>query len=369
MVRNLLNSDFVQDKDPFRSYFESLPEWTVDSPDYIGQLAQTIKTPPEQWAEFLKKWMVAVVACAIDPQVVNHQVLVLVGKQGAGKSTWLNNLLPRQLQGYLYSGVINPNNKDTLINLSENLLINLDELEYLNKSELGNLKALITQSAIRLRKAYGIYTENFQRRASFMGSVNSADFLTDTTGNRRYLCFNCISIDNSHRLNIDAVYSQAYALYKQGFKYWFDGAEIGLIEQLNDQFLRISREEELLLTYLEKPGAGEPFEWWTTTDIAVQLKGWAKVDVSDAASVRRLGQALAKHEYQRKSTGNTKPYKVKVRSLAEKAADSEEPEIRRNSTAEPVTVFDGQTQMEVDIEALIKSLPREFFLPVDDEED
>jgi hypothetical protein len=68
-------------------------------------------------------------------------------------------LVPDALEGYLYSGIVNPNNKDTLINLSENLIINLDELENLNKTELGSLKALITQSAIRLRKAYGIYNE------------------------------------------------------------------------------------------------------------------------------------------------------------------------------------------------------------------
>ena len=124
------------------------------------------------------------VACALDEEKVNHQVLVLVGPQGIGKSSWLNSLLPKELSGYLYSGLINPNNKDTLVHLSENLFINLDELENLNKTELGSLKSLITQSAIKLRKAYGMFNENLRRRASFMGSVNDAEFLTDSTGNR-----------------------------------------------------------------------------------------------------------------------------------------------------------------------------------------
>lgn len=392
MVKNLLNSDFVQEKDPFKNYFETLPVWT-GSTDYIDQLAQTIEIASDDWPEFFKKWIVAAVACAINPDSINHQVLVLVGKQGVGKTRWLNRLLPPSLNGYLYSGPVNPNNKDTMINLSENLLINMDELEYLNKAELGNLKALITQSAIRLRKAYGIYTENFQRRASFMGSVNSAEFLTDSTGNRRYLCFNCISIHNDHQIHMDDVYSQAYALYGKGFKYWFDGKDIDKIEGLNEQFLRVSREEELLLTYFEKPASGEEYDLLTTTDIAVKLKEMGKIDVSDAASIRRLGQALTKHGYERKSAGNTKPYKIKLLTKGKNKKANQDDSSAENSTfpggmqsiedlghissskvnfpqtaIKTQTAFGGLIQMPYDIDELMKSLPAEFFTPDENED-
>lgn len=157
MLKSILDSDFVVTYNPFLEYFNKLAPWNRQMPDYIHRLTQSINTtcPEQQWATIFKKWIVGVVACAVDPKNVNHQVLVLVGNQGIGKTQWLNRLLPIPLKDYLYCGLVNPNNKDTLINLSENLLINLDELENLNKSELGSLKALITQSSIRLRKPYG----------------------------------------------------------------------------------------------------------------------------------------------------------------------------------------------------------------------
>ena len=311
-LKSLLNSDFIKDVDPFSTYFDSLQKWKASDPDYIHQLADTIETSaPETWQQFLKKWIVGVVACAINPEKINHQVLVLVGKQGVGKSTWLNKLLPAQLTGYLYAGIVNPNNKDTLINLSENLLINLDELENLNKSELGSLKALITQSAIRVRKAYGVFNENFVRRASFMGSVNDAEFLTDTTGNRRYLCFTCKSINYSHEVNIDDVYAQAYALYKSGkFKYWFDQDEIAVIDKINDEYLRVSIEEELLLKYFRKPISEQEGIWMTTTEIAIYIKDQSRVEVVQPPADKKFGAALKKHGFKRTSKNNGKPFWV-----------------------------------------------------------
>jgi predicted P-loop ATPase len=97
--------------------------------------------------------------------------------------------MPKPLKEYIFSGTINPSNKDTLIHLAECMLINLDELENLNKTEIGSLKEIITKTHIRMRKAYGHNNENMPRRASFAGSVNTAQFLNDTTGSEDSLCF------------------------------------------------------------------------------------------------------------------------------------------------------------------------------------
>src|SRR5690606_26596868 len=108
---------------PFKNYFNGLPKWKKDDPDHIAELAHTITASNNEfWRWAFKKWLVNLVACAITENV-NQQVLVFVGKQGIGKSTWLNKLVPKKLEGYLYSGIVNPSNKDTLVNLSENLII------------------------------------------------------------------------------------------------------------------------------------------------------------------------------------------------------------------------------------------------------
>ena len=148
ILRSILNSDFVATVDPFISYFKNLPKWKGDK-DYIEELADTVKTTNQPfWKDALKRWLVAVVAGAVKEDKINHEVLVLSGEQGIGKTTWLRKLVPTPLKKYYFEGTINPDNKDTLIHLSENLFINLDELENLNKTELGSLKSLITQSDI-----------------------------------------------------------------------------------------------------------------------------------------------------------------------------------------------------------------------------
>lgn len=147
-------------------------------------------------------------------------------KQGLGKTTWIEKLMPKQLKEYIFSGTINPSNKDTLIHLAECMLINLDELENLNRSEIGSLKEIITKTHIRMRKAYGHNNENMPRRASFAGIVNTSQFLNDTTGSRRFLCFEVEHIEYTRDIDINKVYSQALKLIKEGFRHWFNQEEI-----------------------------------------------------------------------------------------------------------------------------------------------
>jgi predicted P-loop ATPase len=324
LLKSILYSDFVPVEDPFQAYFKSLPDWDSKT-DYVAQLATVVKTTNDVfWTECFQKWLVAVVACALDEQQVNQQVLVLSGDQGIGKSTFLNSLLPPALKGYLFSGIVHPNNKDTLVNLSENLLINLDELENLNKTELGSLKSLVTQSAVRLRKAYGQFNENLARRASFMGSVNDVEFLTDSTGNRRYLCFTATTINLDHGVDMNMVYSQAYSLYKNGlngkpFRWWFSGEDIKQINLNNADYVRTSSEEELLLKYFKLPqGEGKLM---TPVEIVAYVEQKEGIRMLDNSSLKRMGQALTKHEFKKKSKGNSKPYMVSFRPKAESTKD------------------------------------------------
>lgn len=315
-LKSIIHSNYIPSKDPFVEYFESLPVYKESQPNYINQLMDTVEATNDPFFRMaFPKWLVSTVACSINPKEVNQHVLVFVGKQGIGKSTWLNKLVPEALDGYLYSGIVNPNNKDTLVNLSENFIINLDELENLNKTELGSLKALITQSAIRLRKAYGIFNENFVRRASFLGSVNEVEFLNDPTGNRRYLVINCIDIDYLHGINMDLVYSQAYYYYKQQkkspgtFKYHFDKDETIVIEENNKQFYRVSIEEDLLFKYFRLP---EPNDQTvinlTNTEIMNYVTQREKMRSGDPSFIRRLGSILKKNGFIQKSINNQKPY-------------------------------------------------------------
>lgn len=324
-LRNLLYSDFCELYNPFEDYFYNLPEYNPNSSlpngegqggaDYILELANTITTTKQElWQECFKKWIVAMVGCVLDDKVINHTVIVFSGKQGLGKTTWVEKLVPRKLKEYLFSGTINPNNKDTLVQLSECMLINLDELENLNRSEIGSLKEIITKTQIRMRKAYGHNNETMPRRASFAGSVNTSQFLNDSTGSRRFLCFEVENIQYQHEINIDNVLSQALYLFKTGFRHWFDQEEIkNITENItenNEQYQLRSPEEELLLTWFEPCDRENATHYLNASQIAAKLAERAKITITDG-TINKIGKALKKHNFTRLMRKGSPVYAVK----------------------------------------------------------
>ncbi|WP_228464268.1 VapE domain-containing protein [Chryseobacterium indologenes] len=284
---------------------------------FSPHFANTITTTKQDlWQVCFKKWFVAMVACVTNDKAINQTVIVFSGKQGVGKTTWIEKLIPKPLKDYMFSETINPNNKDTLIHLAECMLINLDELENLNRTEIGTLKELITKTHIRMRKAYGHNNETLPRRASFAGSVNTAQFLNDTTGSRRFLCFEVEHIEYTHNIDINLAYAQAKQLYKSGFRFWFNQEEIKEINQNNEQYQARSPEEDLLLTWFEIADRETANNFINTTQIAAKLAEKAKLNITDG-TVMKLGKALKKHGYLRLSKKNGYVYAVRELSWEE----------------------------------------------------
>ena len=315
-LRNLLYSDFCVLFNPFEDYFFNLPSYD-EKTDYITELANTITTTKQDlWQQCFKKWLVAMVGCVLDDKVINHTVIVFSGKQGLGKTTWVEKLVPKQLKEYLFSGTINPNNKDTLVQLAECMLINLDELENLNRSEIGSLKEIITKTQIRMRKAYGHNNETMPRRASFAGSVNTAQFLNDSTGSRRFLCFELEGIKYQHDVDINMAFSQALFLFKSGFRFWFDQEEIKNITANNEQYQLHSPEEELLLTWFEPCPKEEATLFLNASQIAAKLADRTKLNLNDG-TINKLGKALKKHNFVKISKKTGYVYAVKELSYEE----------------------------------------------------
>jgi len=303
LLRSILYSDFSNFYDPFHDYFLHLPLWDGQT-DYIQQMAETVNTTSQDlWCKCFKKWLVATVAAVLDNKTVNHTAIILSGGQGIGKTTWMLNLCPPELNDYIFSGTINPNNKDTLIHLAECMFINMDELENMNRTEIGAFKEIITKSAIRMRRAYGHHIEAFTRRASFMGSVNSSQFLTDSTGSRRFLCFEILSINYQHSIDLQMVYAQAYDLFQQGFKFYFDKDEITAISESNEQFQINTVEEELLLTYFQKVQLSEAINFLSAAQILNRITERTHVNIATSpGAVIRIGKALKKFSFEKRKT-------------------------------------------------------------------
>ena len=311
-LTDLLNSNFTKIYNPFREYFENLEPWVEGMPDYIQELANTVIVPEneqENWNQWFKKWMIATIACAIDDTQINQQVLIFAGAQGIGKTTWMHKLCPNSLKKYYYGGNINPGNKDTEIQLTENILINLDELENLNRKDINSLKEIITKPSIKIRRPYGTVAETLPRRASFMGSVNNMEFLRDNTGTRRFLCFNALSINHNHTVDLDLVFAQALYLYGENCKFWFDGSEIQEINAHNEKYTVIPLEQEILEKYYRPALANEiPDKELETSDLLNDL--YTKSDISKRLSPKGLGSTLTKLNWPKRKTGGRRKWLI-----------------------------------------------------------
>ena len=312
-LASLLRSDFSSLHDPFKRYFESLPAW--DGKDHLAMLMDTVKeTNSEYWRWIFPKWISAMVASLLNDKVVNHTVLIIVGGQGIGKTTWIEHLVPPELKGYIYSGTVNTSNKDTLGNLAECMLINMDELENFNKTEIGELKQLITRSSVRLRKAYGRNNESLVRRASFAGSVNYPNFLNDPTGSRRFLVCTAGDIDLQalKRIDTQQVYAQVIALHDEGFQYWFDKDEVKRVTAENKQYDALSMEEELIKLWIEPAREDENVQFLSAGQICEELTKVSLYPLRQNSSVT-VGKILRKLGYERVSRGNRYGYFVRIR--------------------------------------------------------
>ena len=288
----LMGSDFVPKYNPFNDYFENLPKWDIEKGiDYIDKLCDYVPAKDkERFKIQFKKMLVRCVACAIDPHVFNKQVFVLVGEgQNTGKSTFCRWICPPALGNYITEHV--NTDKDGLIILATNFIINMDELATLSKAELSTLKSFISKDKINVRLPYAKRTSVHPRRANFIGSTNSDEFLTDETGNVRWLCFEIIgklNWDYKNETDINNIWMQAYTLYKSGFDYQLSPNEIRENELANSKYQIDSIEAQLIRKHYT-PATKESGKFVSSSDIMDSL---AIHHSHQRTNTRNIGKAL-----------------------------------------------------------------------------
>ena len=316
-IYRVLESDFVPDYHPFRYYLDHLPPWDGGS-DYILEMSVSVsvKGDVEQqmlFYEYLKKWLVAMVAGWVDETVVNHVMLVLIGEQGSYKTTWFNYLLPPELKSYFYTKTnANRMGRDDLLTLAQYGLVCCEELDTMRPSELNQLKAALTMPSIDERAAYAHFHEHRQHIASFCGTGNNVQFLSDETGNRRWLPFEIEQIRSprDHPFNYAGIYAQAYALYQEGFHYWFSQEDIRQLSAHNRAFETPRLETELVQLYFRQPTEVESGEFMSVAR-ALQI---VSANISQKLSAVYLGRALADQGFRRVKYRGVRGYVVVCRN-------------------------------------------------------
>lgn len=328
---SIIESSFSPRINPIQEYFKALPLVDIGCDEGNSNISSlSLKAIPElascvvvrnheKWLPYLTKWLVAVVANAMDDRECrNHTCLVLTGEQGKFKTTFLDLLCPPALHGYSYTGKIYPQEKDTLTYIGQNLIVNIDDqLKALNKRDENELKNLITCPMVKYRIPYDKYVEEHPHLASFVASVNGNDFLTDPTGSRRFLPFEVLSIDinRAKAISMDAVYTEAKALLQSGFRFCFDDDEITELYRESEDFQVQTSEMELLLRCFEKPTDDNPHcSYMTTTEIITYLGYYTHHPLS----LKYIGGALKRAGFEkviRRRDGGSPIYVYKVRKI------------------------------------------------------
>lgn len=262
-----INSTLIKDYHPFLLYFQELPKW--DGTDRLTNLAARISRT-DYWIRNFHRWMLAVTAqwMGLDTQHANSMVPLLISsEQGWLKSTFCRSLMPEELLTY-YTDQAEPDGNGNMEHkLALMGLINLDEFDRLSPRRMAQLKSLIQTPSLNLRKVYQGNYCRLPRIASFIGTSNRKDLLTDPTGSRRFLC-----VEPEHKIDcsgieLTQIYAQLKAELLNGKRYWFTSEEEQEIQYNNAPFYQTQPEEELFRSYFRATKKGEIGELYSLAEI------------------------------------------------------------------------------------------------------
>lgn len=179
-------------------------------------------------------WLVGAVARVVRPPVKVDTVLILEGLQGLGKSTALSIL-----GGEWFTDTpLALGDKDGYQQMQGVWIIELAELDSLNKAESTRAKQFFGSSVDKYRPSYGRMVQTFPRQCVFSGSTNQEAYMKDATGNRRYWPVACQYVDaEALRRDRDQLWAEAYHMFCEGHKWWPEEQHKHLFsEQQDDRF-------------------------------------------------------------------------------------------------------------------------------------
>lgn len=221
------------------------------NPKIFTEITNTIKSNSKLKEKYLGRFFLQMIylACSKeDEQTASQYLLVLQGKQGIGKTTWLQNLLPKKLKSKYFLGgkTLDLTNKDHVIETVSNWLCEIGEISStFRKSDQEALKNFITAFKDKFRLPYAKTAIEQKRRTTLCGTTNDNEYLKDLTGTRRFLTLNCTEINFNHDVDIDMLWGYMYSLYIKNKPYWFDIKEIDEIINNNNEYL--SKPESILI--------------------------------------------------------------------------------------------------------------------------
>ncbi|WP_342993707.1 BT4734/BF3469 family protein [Bacteroides uniformis] len=272
-ITRFLSSDYVPLYNPIEEYLYNTGRW--DGKDRIRALADLVPCHNPHWRELFYRWFLGMVAHwrGIDKQHGNNTSPLLVGSQGYRKSTFCRILLPPELRFGYTDSIDFKSKQEAERSLGRFFLINIDEFDQINANQQGFLKHLLQKPVANLRKPYGSTIQEMRRYASFIGTSNLKDLLTDPSGSRRFICIEVTGpIQTNVTINYHQLYAQAMHDIMKGERYWLDDTDEAIVKEYNREFERVDPLEELFLCHFRGAEESEEGEWLTAMQIFNDLQ-------------------------------------------------------------------------------------------------
>ena len=308
-VSRYIYSTCIAEYHPFKLYMEELPGW--DGTDRLTELALKVADTP-LWVQGFHRWMLALAAQWLGRTGIhaNSVAPILVSsEQGRQKSTFCKALMPQALQRYYVDNLKLTSQGQAERLLAEMGLVNMDEFDKYPAAKMPLLKNLMQMAHLNICKAYQRNYRNLPRIASFIGTSNRFDLLTDPTGSRRFLCIevkqniDCTGIDHTQ------IFAQLKTELEAGERYWFTKEEEHALQEHNAAFYRTSTAEDVFHSNFRAAQPTEQSLDLTAADIFKELQS------HNASALRgynpnRFAQLLMGAGIVRKHTEYGNVYKV-----------------------------------------------------------
>lgn len=296
LVQQRVRSELAKDYHPVAEWLDSV-RGTWDGEDRVGDLARRISTS-DYCRRMVPIWLRAVVAqwLGVDERHANAVMLMLVSEQqGLHKSTFFHELLPEELESYYTDDFSMSSKGNAERKLVEFALVNIDEFDKLNPRKQPELKTLMQTLRPSFIKAYKSHFNQLPRIASFVGTSNSRQLLTDRTGSRRFLILEPDGIIDVDGIDHRQLYAQLLEEVERGERYYFTKEEEAEMQRVNERYYRLTPLEQLVCQFFRVPAEGEEGQQLSASQLMTQLSPHAPSllrsvsETSFGKMLRRLG--------------------------------------------------------------------------------
>ena len=230
---------------PILDWITSKP-W--DQQDRLTALANTLTVSKEDqhYRDIaLRTWLIQCVAAADGARQTPNKdaiqkfelIFILQGGQGVKKTSWFKRLVPKEFNAYILDGAhLDPADKESVRICISTWICELGELDStFRRADIARLKAFLSKQTDTIRLPYDRAPSPFGRRTSFCGSVNPEQFLTDSTGARRFLPVQVLACDSLHTIDMQQLWAQVWHYYLEGWQWWCSSELESLLQERHER--------------------------------------------------------------------------------------------------------------------------------------